>query len=144
MFLKKTATIAVMLTVPQTAIACHHYSQWYYPWKQTCNTGHPIVVTRFIPKEPTQVAPLLAQENAEPPKLYTKSDIEILNVLLQTNSEFINRIPDIPVDVLFTGGPVYLKPIEEIERRIGEDEIIRMKGIEELKERMKPLPTEKN
>ena len=41
---------AILLSLPTEAAACHHYSRWFYPWRQSCffasHASHPLLQIR--------------------------------------------------------------------------------------------------
>jgi len=130
--MRKMLTIALLLS-STPAWACHHYSVWNYPWKQTCRDNK--MEARFVPAREIPKTPLQQViEDKSSPQLYAMEDINHLNLLFQLNSAYKNSIPDIPVDAIFQLGPNNIKPIEDMEQNIGEDEIQRMNAIEKLKQ----------
>jgi hypothetical protein len=136
----KPVTITIGLLASTPSYACHHFSVWNYPYRQNCKTNT-IEVIRYAPKEPVK-SPLVDLEITQPPPEVSPQLIETLKVLLNTNSAYMNRIPDIPVDILLNIDPANISIIKEMEMEIGEDTVKRMKALEELKERMNPLPQE--
>jgi hypothetical protein len=132
--MRKMLTITLLLS-STPAMACHHYSVWNYPYKQTCKNNS--MEAKFVPPREIQKSPLQKIMDAPlvpPSTLYAMEDIQQLNVLLRTKSEYEDHIPDIPVDVMFKTDPSNLKPVEDMENKIGEDEIQRMNAIEKLKQ----------